>query len=272
MQTTVSQPRLDERLSPGHRFMFGMAVICLHTLLLPWIPGVQEAGMLIFVISPVVFILPPVLLARGLGAQIRESFALHPVQPGQLGWSLLIGVGIVPAMGLLGALNAQWIQPSTEALEFIDELTPTSPASWVAMILAVAILTPLGEEFLFRGVLQDAATPALGVAPAAVVVGLIFGAVHFQPWYLLPLCVVGMILGLVRMLTGSVFACAAVHGAYNLGMLLLGRFGADEGNPDRTSVLVLLFFAISGLWMAWMAVGRLRPVPDAADESPDRAG
>lgn len=261
MLPDVSLPRLDELVSPGHRFLFGMGVIFGHAMLLPLVPGAAEGGLLVYLLSPFAFLLPPVLLVRGVGAALRESLALYPVAHSQLGWSLLAGVGMVPAMGILGALNAQWIEPSPEVMEMMDALVPDSTAGWLGMIFAVAVLTPLGEELLFRGLLQDAATPSLGPAPAAVTVGLIFAAVHFQPWYLLPLSVIGMTLGLVRMITGSVLACAALHGAYNLGMLLLGRLEESAGDESGFSVIVLLVFAVSGLWTTWHALGRLRPAP-----------
>ena len=268
MQHQVSLPRLDERLTPGQRFLLGLLVIFGHALFLPFFVSAEGSPILPLIISPFAFILPPLIVARSMGVAVRASLAIHPVLPSQIGWCLLAGAGLVPAMGVLGALNAQWIEPSTEALEFMESMMPHGPAEWVGIVLAVGILTPLGEELLFRGLLQDAARPALGAAPAAVVVGLIFAAVHFQPWYLLPLSIVGMTLGLVRMITGSVLACAAVHAAYNIGMLAMGQFEASADADGAVSATLIMVLAAIGLVVTWQALGRLRPVATSLNADP----
>ena len=201
----------------------------------------------------------PLALGHWLKVSLRASFALHPVRAPQAGWCLLIGGGLVPSMILLGALNAQWIEPDQLFLEAMDKLQPTGWASWATLILVAAILVPLAEELVFRGILQESAQRSLGPVTAAIVVGLIFAAAHFEPWYLLPLSVIGIVLGLTRLATGSVLASAIVHGSYNLGALLTSELVSTEGAAGPLGIGIFTLAALAGIYAIWFSLTRLRP-------------
>jgi membrane protease YdiL (CAAX protease family) len=206
-----------------------------------------------------------------LGTSVRESFAFHWPAPGQFGWSLLTGLALVLPSRILGAINSQLVEPAEWFIETMDELQPSGPEEWASHLLLIALLVPVAEETVFRGVLQPAADPVFGPARSAVVIGLMFALFHFQPWFLLPLAVIGMVLGLTRWITGSVVTCIAVHGAYNLGSLVLGEWMQRSSGEDETiSALaagMLTLGALFSAWLCWSALGRLRPVkPDVASE------
>ena len=73
-----------------------------------------------------------------------------------------------------------------------------------------------------------------------------------------------MVLGLVRWITGSVITCIALHGAYNLGSVVLGEVmaGDGDGEPGMMGVGLFMAAAFIGAWLCWFALGRLRPVRD----------
>lgn len=272
MADPVSPPRLDELVAPGQRFLFGMLLLVGQVLVAPAAGLLTESLPLRLAVASLALLLPPLVLALWLGVSARASFALHSIAPSQLGWCVLIGTGLVPAMVVLGALNSTLIQPDPTFLEAMDQLSPSGTIEWIAIGALAAGLVPLAEELVFRGVLQDAARAALGSGPAAVIVGLMFALVHFEPWYLLPLAVIGIVLGLVRIITGSVLACAVIHGTYNLGAMVLSHFGRETGPGMNPSVLVLVLASVGGLWLAWLGLGRLRPAADSLPEDPPHEG
>ena len=274
MQPLVSPPRLDELVSPGRRFALGIALLGAHFLL----GGTELWGFLPdplpMAVGPLLTLIPAIAVARLLGASVRESYAFHWPEPAQLGWSLLAGIALVLPSRILGAINTQLIEPAEWFVETMDELQPTGPEEWVTHLLLIALLVPVAEETVFRGVLQPAADAVFGPARSAVLIGLMFALFHFQPWFLLPLAVIGMVLGLTRWITGSVVACAAVHAAYNLGSVLLGEWlqrSSEDGETITTLVAGLLTVgAMFSAWLCWTALGRLRPVrPDVVtDDGP----
>lgn len=85
----------------------------------------------------------------------------------------------------------------------------------VATGVLVVAVAPLVEEFFFRGFLFTALKNGIGVWPAALVSGALFGAIHFKPVFFVPLFALGVILALLYHRTGSLWPCIAFHAANN---------------------------------------------------------
>ena len=261
MQPQVSPPHLDELVSPGHRIVLGMSLLVGHFVIGAIGDFAMVPDLLAPFVGPAFLVLAPLAIARWLGDDIRESFAIHPEPPSQLAWCAGIGLALVAPMVILGMLNSIFVETPQWFLEAVDDLSPDTPLEWTAHLLLVAVLVPFAEELVFRGILQPAAASALGSLRAVAAVGLIFALVHFQLWNLLPLAIIGMVLGLVRLTTGSIIGCAVAHGAYNLGVTLLGRLAASGGDePNVRAFGLLMVGAFVGAWLCWVALGRLRPV------------
>jgi uncharacterized protein len=92
-----------------------------------------------------------------------------------------------------------------------------------AAVLSLA--AGLGEELLFRGLMQAALAVAIGPFPALVASSLLFGAIHWiTPLYALYATLFGLYLGALFMLTGSLAAPILVHAIYDgVALLALAR-------------------------------------------------
>jgi membrane protease YdiL (CAAX protease family) len=76
------------------------------------------------------------------------------------------------------------------------------------------VVAPIGEEFLFRGFIFTALRNWRGVGTAAVITGVLFGAVHVgsaPALDLVPLAALGFGLCLLYRATGSLYPCIAAH-------------------------------------------------------------
>ncbi len=120
-----------------------------------------------------------VVIAARKRASITEELGLNTHRFGR---NLLYGVGgyaIALPLLFLGSKLGAHIPGPTPSNPAIPLLADAGTA-WV-QILLVALATlaaPLCEEFLFRGVFYNAAKLKVGVWPAIVLTGLIFGFVH----------------------------------------------------------------------------------------------
>ena len=82
-----------------------------------------------------------------------------------------------------------------------------------AIAVLVTVVAPVAEEFLFRGYVFTALRNWRGIWPAAVITGLLFGAVHAggsDAAYLVPLAFFGFVLCLLLRAHG---VAVAVHRA-----------------------------------------------------------
>jgi hypothetical protein len=106
----------------------------------------------------------------------------------------------------------------------VDDLGEGNPAAAFLVALAVIVVAPVAEEFFFRGFFYRALRTRMGVWPAALIDGLVFGALHFQgagTAIILPvIAVFGVGQCLVYERTGSLFAVIAIHAAFNTVAML----------------------------------------------------
>ncbi len=126
-------------------------------------------------------------------ASVTEELGLNTHR---WGWNLLYGVGGyaigLPLLFLTGKIGGAI--PGPKPTNPIDPLLMSASAPWtqIVLIALVTLAAPLCEELLFRGVFYNAAKLKVGVWPAIVLTGLIFGFVHpVGLSAMLPLAVLG---------------------------------------------------------------------------------
>ena len=93
------------------------------------------------------------------------------------------------------------------------------------------------EEFFFRGYFFTALRSWRGMWPAALITGLVFGAIHAgssDPAFLVPLGLLGMGLCLLYVRTGSLYPCIAAHALNNsIAFGASQRLGLGDRAADR---------------------------------------
>jgi membrane protease YdiL (CAAX protease family) len=179
--------------------------------------GSAAVNVLLNVAQSVAFIGAPLLLVASVTRRLRpQDFGLRrsPVRAA-VGWLL------VAAMTYF-VFTVAWtaiVAPDQKQDDLFKSFGVSGGVAAVAVLgLIVCVLAPLGEEFLFRGFCFPALRPSLGVAGAALAVGLVFGAVHLTttpPVLLVPLALFGVVLCLLRQKTGSLYPCIALHALNN---------------------------------------------------------
>jgi hypothetical protein len=103
--------------------------------------------------------------------------------------------------------------------------------SSVAMLIAVYILAPIGEEFLFRGLLQGKLAKAVNGSPMPVVIllqGILFGVYHGNLIQGIYAFLLGSLLGLIAYKADSLLPCMVFHMALNASVSLVSENWFDE--------------------------------------------
>jgi len=157
--------------------------------------------------------------------------------PGPL--TLLQAVGLALAIALAVYLPLQMLSDGIEeTFHHFGWPTPAEPAvdlflgahgwrQFVPILLAAVVFAPLGEEALFRGLIQPVLRRRLAPGAAIAVTALLFAAIHGHGISFLPLLGFGAVLGLAYELTGSLLVCILVHFWFNFftALLLLTGYG-----------------------------------------------
>jgi len=129
-------------------------------------------------------------------------------------------------VGLIILGNAvSWILGRTIVTSFqLDIYRTAAAAGWLPLLwLAVVVVTPIGEETLFRGFLFRGwlRTPR-DAWPVIVVTAVLWALVHVQydAYVIAQVFVFGLMLGWLRWATGSTILTMLLHGMINFeGML-----------------------------------------------------
>lgn len=107
-------------------------------------------------------------------------------------------------------------------LPSIYELLPRLTGNLGEIALAAAVVglaVPIGEEILFRGLALGALRQMFGRHVAVALSALVFAAAHLQPTYILSLAALGVVLGYLYEVTGSLVPGMVAHSVHNLFML-----------------------------------------------------
>lgn len=177
---------------------------------------------------------------------------------GLLGLCLVIGFVVLNGIYLVGRRGSAW------------QFAPPSHAwVWILLVILTAPLQAAGEEFLFRGYLQQAVGALTGRWWLAVTVSaLVFAAMHGVQN--LPLFVdrfgFGLAAGLMVVLTGGLEASIAVHAANNVSTFCYAIFAGtvaqtraiDQSTWTTTGVNLLSYVLAGALAVLVTRARRLR--------------
>jgi membrane protease YdiL (CAAX protease family) len=170
------------------------------------------------------------LLAFGAAWLVRRrglsAFGIRAARPGQLALGALLGVGaylvgtVLSVLFILATGFEENVQASYQAGAAAGAL------GLVLSILAGAVLTPLGEEFAFRGVLTSALLAKLPAWVAIVLGAAVFALAHGINPVLPTAFVVGLVSGVMFHRTGSIWPSVMVHAGNNVTALLVPLMAA----------------------------------------------
>ena len=83
------------------------------------------------------------------------------------------------------------------------------------LLLCTAIVPAVCEELLCRGPILAGLRRALGPTTAVIVSALLFAALHQSPFRFVPQAVLGILLAILTLRTGSVMPAMIVHALHN---------------------------------------------------------
>jgi membrane protease YdiL (CAAX protease family) len=123
-------------------------------------------------------------------------------------------------------------------------------AFWLAL-LGLGLAPGVAEELLCRGLVQRGLAPSVGGVAAVALAALFFGAMHVDPVHAGFAAVLGLYLGFVSHLAGSVRPAIACHAVNNLCAVLASSLAPDLAVPPALSIGLGGGFAVAALAWVW---------------------
>lgn len=195
------------------------------------------------------------------GIQVLDRARLSPAH---IISALVITVGAIGLTQLWMVFLSQLDPTSaigTKFQEYTELMKYFEPSGgWVLVleIMTTVILVPIGEELLFRGIIQDELRRAFPPGFAIVATSLLFAIFHgnvIQASYVL---FVGLALSIVYYLTGNIYVPIGMHIVFNL--IGSGVFSRLLGLSQRgeTVLMYVLFASIPLMVAGFVRLYRLR--------------
>ncbi len=180
------------------------------------------------------FVLPAFafLHLRGVAKPAQYLKWQSPISLGAMFSMLIMALAMIPVANFLGFLNEGLYLPEfLDFLRVIEEQTLRVTEQFLIMdtyldlllmILLIGVVAALGEELLFRGVLQNLLLEWWGSKHLAVwITALLFSVIHLQYHALLPRFVLGALIGYVYMNSGNLRSSIFLHFFYNSTLLII---------------------------------------------------
>lgn len=171
---------------------------------------------------------------------IRDIIAIAPLPDKEYMWCALCAVASSIAVSLLLTLLPI---PDHIMSSYNDSVAASSGGTFAEHFIAAAVLAPIAEELLFRGLIYGTLRRALKWPAAILVSCAIFGLMHGQLLWVIYAFLMGVALTLIYDKYRTLLASMAFHIVFNItGSFILPAFG------DGLPMLPLLLVMCLGLW------------------------
>ena len=189
--------------------------------------------------------------------------------------ALLLLISSLPCIEVLASWNEQfslpdawfrmeqWIRAREAQAAVLSDLLiqADSPGALMLNLFIMALLPALGEEWMFRGILQPIFIRETGKIWKGIwLTAALFSLVHFQFLGFFPRMLLGAMLGYLFYWTRNLWISVLVHGVNNALVILgdyfqysgffQGNFSAGEGDSDAWR-FVLTGAAFTVVWLGW---------------------
>ncbi len=198
----------------------------------------------------VVFLLLPLLLVSWYRLDVKKVFSLQRAKP--VVWIavvLAVPSAQIATVGLFRMVNLI-IPVPPKALEQFGQQFFTDVSRW-ELLLLVAVLPGICEEIAFRGLFLQSVVKRYGRLKGALVAALVFGLFHFQLFRIIPTAVLGLILSMFLLLSGSIFPGMLAHALNNAVAVWLAEAGIPTHRLDIWMYLLSGMLFLSCLWIVY---------------------
>lgn len=172
----------------------------------------------------------PLVLCDGLDKPIRAGEAL---------WGAVMGAGgCLWAAILMELLGGQATPFEAYVAESATTIMPSTEPMWLQFI-AVVLFSAFFEEYIFRGLIFSRFRQIMHPMGALFCQAFAFASLHAGGAASISAMIVGTVMGLAVMKTGSLRGAIIVHMGYNLMSFIANpMYDAIFASPDTTKIII----------------------------------
>ncbi len=213
-------------------------------------------GMVGVAVTELFFLAVSVLYVKRRGHRLKDVFPIKKPKWSAVMGTLLLWIGAYMAM-IVGNLLIYAYNPTFPSSGDSDAILG-SGLNWVALFLIVAVLPPICEEAMHRGVIQYGLKQKIhNPWVMAIVIGLFFGVFHLSAAKFFFTALLGGVMGWIMYKTENMVYSSLFHLVHNASQIFLLAFsgliaipgagaGTAAGAGMGTGILSGLFSVMKG--------------------------
>jgi membrane protease YdiL (CAAX protease family) len=232
------------------------------------------------------FVVPPFILAYLFSLNAKQYLKLdRGISPTDVLLVLIVMFASFPLINYMVVLNEKmslppflnWLenwmkQQETTAAEITEKFLDVKSIGGLIMnVFIIAVIPAIGEELLFRGILQRIFIDWTKSAFTGILLSaILFSALHLQFYGFLPRMMLGVLLGYLLQWSGSLWLPIAAHFINNAAQVILIYFfrnGSTSIDPDKVGtesvsspeLLISIVFFSAALWLLYRRHKRVKP-------------
>ena len=173
-------------------------------------------SLLSMLVSTILIGLPVFIYLRLNKVSIRNQLRINKISIKTFLSIILVSIGFIVIIDELDSIVYALFGAPEFLQELVQQLKITSVHNGILIILTTTIVAPLVEEMLFRGFLQKVLEESWeDITKAILVTSLFFALVHLNPYWIVQIYLLGMLLGYLSWRTNSIIPGIILHGLNN---------------------------------------------------------
>ncbi|MFQ6673743.1 MAG: lysostaphin resistance A-like protein [Fidelibacterota bacterium] len=192
-------------------FVTSGAILLFQTSLTP-----RFAAPISLMVGELLLIVPLLVLLTRRTANVRQVLRINSVPLSTVGVTALFSLGVAVWADEIDRIITLLIPPPDWVRDIMQTVRGEDPMSLVLLFCGAVIFAAVAEESLFRGFLQQTLEKHWkDVTRAVLVTSLFFAIIHFNPWLVIQIYLLGVLMGYLAWRTDSVLPSMVFHGINN---------------------------------------------------------
>lgn len=270
---------LINRTLPGERDLYVIMALTVVMMFFVSEPLFNMLGSASYFIVELMLLFPAMVFLIDKKFKWKTVLRLNSI-PKDLVWvSVLIGVSLAILSDELDRIIVIFYEmPEEVNIAIAEGLVIKNFKDFILIGFGVVVVAGLAEEALFRGFFQRTLEKHRGVTKAITTTSLVFALVHINPWWIIQIILLAMILGILAWRSDSIVPGIIIHAINNgLGLWSVNiefdtlPFYTIKGHVSPIFLIPALFLMIWSMKRFFSLTEHLHPEEEIEKDTEETA-
>lgn len=207
---------LINRTLPAERDLYVIIAVTLIMMFFITEPLFRLLGKASYFLLELLIVFPAMMYLIDKKLRWKTVLRLNGISWELAGMSVLIGLSMAVISDELDRLvSLVYTMPEDVSKTIAEGLVVNNFFDLILIGFGVVVVAGVAEEALFRGFLQRSLEKHRGVTQAVTTASIVFALIHLNPWWIIQILILAMLLGILAWRADSILPGVIVHAINN---------------------------------------------------------